>query len=149
MNLHDNIDYIARRYRHGCFDTEKALRQIKSPSSFFNIRKWVAAACIAFVILGAGAFVLVRNGLLFERATPEVQSQGLPTETLTVVKVIDFDDAALTDVVVSIKEVYGVEVGNLPDNASSLRLSLHYTGNVADLIETINEILGTELKIKE
>lgn len=149
MERHDNIDFIARRYRRGCFDTEKALRQIKSPSMFFNIRKWVAAACVALVILGAGAFVLVRNGVLFGDGATEVQSEGFTTETLNVIKVIDFDDAPLSDVVASIKEVYGVEVSNLPDNASSLKLSLHYTGNITDLIETINEILGTELKIKE
>lgn len=149
MDLHDNIDFIARNYRHGCFDTEKALRQIKPQYTFSRIRKWMTAACVTLVILGAGAFVLINNGYLFTNNDTDTQVEKILSKDLNVVKVIDFDDVPLTRVVVSIKEIYGVEVINLPENAAAIRLSLHYSGNVSDLIETINEILGTELKIKE
>lgn len=38
---------------------------------------------------------------------------------------------------------------NIPDNADSFKLTLHYEGNADDLVETINDILGTEIAIKE
>lgn len=46
-----------------------------------------------------------------------------------------------------IKEVYGVEVSGLPENPEKYVLSLHYEGNVNALLESINEILGTNLKV--
>lgn len=70
----------------------------------------------------------------------------MPTQ---VVRAIDFDNASLTDVIAKINEVYGISVTNLPANADSYRLSLHYEGNVVELVETINDILDTELTIKE
>ena len=52
-------------------------------------------------------------------------------------------------VVDRIREVYGVEVVNLPDNADNYRLSLHYEGNPMELVETINDILDINMTIKE
>lgn len=65
------------------------------------------------------------------------------------VKIIDFECSSLPDVISEIKEVYGVEVVNLPENAEEYHLSLHYEGNAADLVATINDILGTQMIVKE
>ena len=61
---------------------------------------------------------------------------------------IDFEYAALPEVVKQIEKVYGVEIINMPEDADSYHLTLHYEGDASDLINTINEILGTNLKIK-
>lgn len=65
------------------------------------------------------------------------------------VKAIDFENAPLTVVAKRIKEVYGVDVVNLPPDAENLKLSLHYEGNALELVDTINEILGTQMSIKK
>ena len=61
---------------------------------------------------------------------------------------IDFENATLPAVVAKIKEVYGVEVVNLPESADEYKLSLHYEGTAADLVDTINETLGTDIKVQ-
>ena len=66
-----------------------------------------------------------------------------------VVRVIDFEEAPLTDVVEKIREVYGVEVVGLPANPGQYTLSLHYEGSAIDLVETINDILDTDMTVIE
>ena len=44
-----------------------------------------------------------------------------------------------------IEKVYGVKLGNVPDD--DIRLSLSYEGTAADLVDTINDLLGTEIEI--
>ena len=51
-------------------------------------------------------------------------------------------------VVEKINETYNVKVTGLPESPEEYRLSLHYEGTASDLVETINEILGTELTVK-
>ena len=70
-------------------------------------------------------------------------------EQLYVVRAIDFDDTPLPVVVARIREVYGVDVAGMPADAAKYRLTLHYEGNVADLVESINEILGTQMTVEE
>ena len=65
------------------------------------------------------------------------------------VRAIDFENAPLPKVVERIREVYGVEVTGLPENPEEYVLSLHYEGNVNTLLESINEILDTKLKVKK
>lgn len=65
------------------------------------------------------------------------------------IKVIDFEEAKLPEVVERIEAVYNVKIGNLPANADDFTLSLHYEGNPVDLVQTINEILETNLTVDE
>ena len=64
------------------------------------------------------------------------------------VKVVDFENAPLPVVVERIREVYGVEVDGLPENADDYVLSLHYEGTPVDLVDTINDLLSTEMTVK-
>ena len=82
-------------------------------------------------------------------AEPAVITANKPVAPTEVVKVIDFENTALPVVISKIKEVYGVEVINVPENAETYYLSLHYEGNAVDLVLTINEILDTEMRVKE
>ena len=65
------------------------------------------------------------------------------------VKVIDFENAPLPEVVKKIESVYGVKVMGMPESPEHYELSLHYEGTPTDLISTINEILGTQMTVTE
>ena len=144
-----DIDYIAKHYEKGRFALEPALRRIHPAA----MRRWspvrIAAALAAAVVLSATAAVLVHNDF-FVDSKPKVEQT--PAESIAakdVVRVIDFEETPLPVVVEKIKEVYGVEVAGLPENADGYVLSLHYEGSATDLVETINDILETDMTVKE
>ncbi len=142
-----DIDYIARHYHKGLFNTSSALRRVRTkPGLRWTGAKTIAASALIAVV-GATAAVIIRNNYL--ATSPEVveQSQAIPIAPETISRTIDFEDIPLPVVTEKIKEVYGVEVTGLPDNAESYRLSLHYEGTAIDLIETINDILDTDMRI--
>lgn len=149
MDIDREIDFIAKYYKEGLFNADKALRQLKP-----KIRKawsWprIAAVSSVIIVLGATAALLIRNSY-YSKPTVEIEnpsSTNAPLESVS--KVIDFDDAPLPVVIDRINSVYDVEVINIPADADEYRLSLHYEGNVLDLLEAINEILGTDLEIEK
>lgn len=146
MKDHD-IDFVARHYRKDAFDIKQGWRRLALTSQGGWRRLKVAATVAVLLAMGAtAAIVLTRtdNKPAERETTVEMQPAA---SILTAVRAIDFDNAPLTDVVTEIYNVYGVEIGNLPENAASLRLSLHYEGNVEDLVASINEILNCELVI--
>ena len=141
------IMFVARHYRKECFSVEKGWRRlgIGVASKWWRLR--VAAAVAATIVLSATAAVIYRHYATLEPvesvATNEVQQTEIPA-----VKVIDFENTPLTEVVERIRETYGVEVRNVPENADSYRLSLHYEGTAEDLVDTINDILYTEMEVE-
>jgi hypothetical protein len=142
-----DITYVAQHYRKGRFSTERGWQNlgIEHKRRRFGFR--AAAAIVAVVVLSATAAIVYNQ---YAKQSSEV-TDTTATETVSpelVVKVIDFEDTPLPAVISRISEVYGVEVVNLPEDAADHRLSLHYEGNALDLVDTINEILGTNLKVK-
>ena len=73
---------------------------------------------------------------------------GTPATGVDVSRKIEFTDAPLADVVKEIERVYEVHVVNVPE-MGDYRLTLSYEGTAKDLVETINELLGTSLGIGE
>ena len=59
---------------------------------------------------------------------------------------LEFTDAPVSRVVQKIENVYGVRLSNLPPDDP--RLTLSYTGTAADLVETINTMLGCDIRIE-
>ena len=59
-----------------------------------------------------------------------------------------FENSPLPVVYERNREVYGVEVDGLPENADDYVLSLHYEGTPVDLVDTINDLLSTEMTVK-
>lgn len=149
MEENKDIQYIAKHYRKGLFATETALRRIKSTGRRWWTPAKIAAASVAIVVMGATAAVLIHNSSISEPPAPTEQVQPSVSPSVAVVRVIDFEETPLTVVVAEIKKVYGVEVTDLPENAAEYKLSLHYEGSAADLVDTINAILDTDMKIKE
>ena len=142
------IDFVARYYKQGLFNTEKTLRKIRPTiRKVWSLPRIAVASCI-IVVLGATAALLIRNSYS-EKPVIEntINLPSVPLESIS--KVIDFDDAPLPVVIEQINLVYNVEIVNIPADADEYRLSIHYEGNVIDLLETINEILGINLEIKK
>lgn len=82
----------------------------------------------------------------------DAPQQTIPVETvspLAEVKVIDFENAPLPEVVRQIESVYGVKVEEVPASPERYVLSLHYEGTPTDLISVINGILETEMTVTE
>ena len=149
MKDNKEIKFIADRYKKGLFAVEPALRRIKNAPVRWWTRSRIAAACVAAVVLTATAAIFVHNSYFSDTNRPDPQAQPSSIPAAEIVRVIDFEDVPLPTVVEKIKEVYGVEVENLPDNAADYHLSLRYEGSAIDLVETINDILDTDMTIKE
>ena len=150
MKEKDNIEFVARHYRADAFSRKDAWNAMGLGKIRRLRRLKVAAAVAGIVAFTAAAAIFVR----YEMRHDNVENAGLPSvEESSVqqqfVTVLDFDNATLPEVLECIRTVYGQEVENVPDNADSYRLTLHYEGNAADLIYTINDILGTEMSIKK
>lgn len=145
--MKEDISFIAKRYKPGKFSADKGWKRLNILVPFRWTRKRIAAVV-------AGAFFLSAAAVMVRQYT-HVPDTEIPTIEMSVsnprdiVKVIDFENTPLPDVLSKINEVYGVEVVNLPENPGEYRLSLHYEGNPVDLVATINEILDTQMIVKE
>lgn len=148
-DLEREIGFIARHYRQGLFNTKKALRKIRP--TIRKIWSWqrIAAASCILIVVGATAALLIRNSFNSERPTEIEKTITPPLPAKSISKMIDFEDAPLSVVIDQISVVYDVEITNIPADAEEYRLTLHYEGNANDLIETINDILGTNLEIEK
>ncbi|MDE6484395.1 MAG: hypothetical protein K2L14_03250 [Duncaniella sp.] len=141
------IDFIARRYKERRFNTTDGWRRLGiAPVSAWK-RFRVAAVVAAAVALSAAAALIYTGYSTHDTVTTQIEAPA--AEALTTVRVIDFDNAPLTEVVDKIEEVYHVTVDNMPADAAGYSLSLHYEGNPEDLIAVINEILGTSMTVSE
>lgn len=141
------VDFIARRYKKGRFSTDAGWQRLGIvPVSIW--RKYrVAAAVAATVILSATATILYREYRMDDE--PKQAAPVVTDNPLAVVKVIDFEDTPLPEVVKRIESVYNVKIDNIPDNPEDYELSLHYEGTPADLISVINDILETQMTVIE
>lgn len=145
-----NILFVARHYVKGHFSPKEAWKKLDiRPQSWWTFGR-VAAALAGVIVLSATATLIIREVNAPSPAPATEQPVAQPTTSPAMARrVIDFDNTPLTDVVKKIHEVYDVEVTDVPANANELRLSIHFEGNAADLIDAINEILDTQMKITE
>lgn len=142
----NDIDFIARRYRKGRFSAESGWRRLGIAPSFQLRRLRVAAAIAVTVILSATA------AIIYNVYRVDDVSQPAPIEAvspMSEVRAIDFENATLYEVVKKIEATYCVRIDNLPERPEEYRLSLHYEGTPAELIATINDILGTQMTVTE
>lgn len=136
-----SVEFVTRYYRHGFLSSRKGWRELNLSASRW--RSWrIAAAVAGVVVLSASAAIYLHYDEPAV-AQPERYEPVLADE----VKRIEFSDAPLPEVVAEIERVYGVKVTGMPDE--SYRLTLSYEGSVADLVETINTLLGTHLTIEK
>lgn len=144
------IDFVAKHWRPGKFQTNEGWKRLGIAPTGWSLFKRirVAAAVAGIVAITAVAGVVWRQHSVAPQAQPS-QTEQVAAPAIEAVRIIDFDSAPLPTVVAKIREVYGVEVVGVPDNAEEYCLTLHYEGNVADLVEAINDILGTEMEVEQ
>ncbi len=164
MDENKEIKYIAERYRSGRFSADEAWRRmaISSPSredsmdsrwkrlvnsSMSKLRRYRIAAVAGCVIVLTATAALVYHRYAVNEPIPTEIVQPATESLEFAVKVIDFEETPLPVVIERIREVYGVEIINIPANAQDYRLSLHYVGTAVDLIDTINDILDTYIAV--
>lgn len=145
--MEKEISYVAKRYRKGKFATDKGWRRLGIVPSHRWWRMRVVAAIVSVIALSVVAAIFYHEYSLYEAPVVEQQVADIPSATA--VRVIDFENTPLPTVISEIRDVYGVDLTGIPDNAADYRLSLHYEGSAADLVETINEILDTKMAVKE
>lgn len=150
----NSIDFVARHYRHGAFSVSEGRRALGLGRRWSRRALNIAASVAVVVALTATAAVIISRHDYDSKPAKETSPtmQTAPETRVAperVVRVIEFDDAPLTDVVARITEVYGVAINGLTDESGTKRLTLRFEGNAEDLVASINELLGTELVIAE
>lgn len=148
----ESIDFVTLYYCKGAFDADRALRMIRFlPAVPWWRRRGVVAAAIG------GA--LVASAAVFTYIVPDREDgDRVPTEQVDTpaaktsapvleIKKIEFADAPLSRVVEEIESVYSVKVTNVPVDGD-YHLTLSYEGTAEDLVETINDLLGTSLAVE-
>lgn len=79
-----------------------------------------------------------------EQVTEKPKTEAVHVETAH----LEFDDAPLDEVVERIENTYNVRIIDLPSDRSQ-RLTLSFEGNVEELVDAINEVLSTDMKVEE
>lgn len=143
-----DIDFVARHYRRGKFAVDAGWRRLGIGRVSVWRRFRVAAAVAAVLALSATA-AIIYNEYHKDETPPKTATVGKKMSPMAEVRVIDFENAPLPEVVRKIESVYGVKVKNLPELPEKYVLSLHYEGTPGDLIAVINEILGTKMTVAE
>lgn len=148
MSDEKDFSFIAKHYRRGSFSVDKAWTSLGITAAS-RWQRFRAAAVIAGVIVLSATAAIIYNHVELSSNRTAVETVNDLSETNEVVRIIDFENVSLPVVVDKIKDVYGVNVVNLPENAESYILSLRYEGTAEDLLMTINEILDTEMIIEK
>lgn len=148
--LYQSLHFVATFWRKDSFSVDNALKRLGIKNTLRNMRRRVATVVAVVAVLGMSAAIYFSykesspQPVPAEKGSPSV----LPSESPLQRRVrMEFTDATLDEVVKEIEHAYGVKIENIPDE--EIRLTLCYEGNASDLIATINELLGTHLKIKE
>ena len=143
----DSLNFVSRHYRANTFSAKEGLEKLDIGKRQWWRYRGAAAAIVGVVLVASAAIYSVVSPRLNGRDDVKVEQTDVAKDTKSEVKKIIFVDADLLTVVNEIEKVYGVKVENLP--SKEYRLTLSYEGNAADLVDTINELLGTNLKIAE
>lgn len=143
-------DFVARRYSRHAFSEKRAWERMElGKRSVWKLPlAKIAAAVAALVVVGAtAALLLQRKPEPQLPQTTQVEQTSAVAPSRDAVRALDFDDAPLTEVIAEIESTYGVTVGNVPSDAETQRISLHFEGDADELIEMINDILDIQLTI--
>lgn len=140
--------FVVAHFKEGAFRTKELF---ESKVAFRNRRKiairWVAASLIA-VTLSATAIITYKiRSVEPEIVTTEqcVVDMADNSKAMEIIR-LEFNDAKLSDVIKAVEEAYGVKLTNVPDE--EIYLTLSYEGNAQDFIDTVNELLNTEIEIE-
>ena len=148
----ESLRFVVKFYRPDSFRPDPDLFHIPAIKRPWWRRTSVAAA-VAAGVLAASAFVYIDLARHRSAAVePAPQESIIVPEPQPVVaeeaksRRIEFKDTPLPKVAEAIAETYDVEITGLRPGDNT-RLTLSYEGTAEDLVATINELLGTRLRI--
>lgn len=146
-----SIDFVGAHYREGGFDKKRAWRSLGAGRIWWR-RPGAIAASVAAIVVAASACVLVFVPSGRREEKPVQQHQAVPVVEQTAMPVaksthIEFNDAPLPEVVEAIERTYGVKIENVPQQSDNITLS--YDGTAAELVETLNTLLGCQMTISD
>ena len=146
-----SLQFVTRFYSPGALRPDDSIIRERLP---FLKRHAVAAATAGASLAAAAAFTayltLYTPGHHTENPEQTVETTVKPIDEAPAAKTIKemrFEDAPLPEVVKAIEEAYGVKVAGETEQQPSLTLS--YSGTAEDLIDAINDLLGTKLRIEK
>lgn len=146
-NILDNhSDFVVSHFKDDYLLPDEGWRRFKLTNHIPFFKRNVVAASVAAIVLAASASIYYYS----KDSQPETEDISLQTtlDTTTArnkIEKIEFHDASLKDVVAEIERVYNVSIANVP--ASDIRVNISYEGTAQDVVETINELLDTNLEI--
>lgn len=145
--LNESLKFVVNNYDDESFSKSRAWKKLMPPVAFWNVRR-IAAASIIAVVVTASAFIYhaAKYGDTPHTVPEKQETPVAPVRGKEFATRIEFKDAPLKDVVNKIEEVYQVKIKNIPE--SDVRLTLSYEGTAEELIDVINEIAGTDLKVE-
>lgn len=146
----EDSGFIARHFKDGVY---RPVYSFYFSDSFRNRRRrvsrWVAASVAAIALTATAVVVSYQLRTDNNAIEPAVVSLpgGAEVDRSDEIIRLEFKDAPLSEVVDGVEDAYGVTLTNVPED--DLRLTLSYEGTAQDFIETVNELLGTEIRIEK
>lgn len=139
----ESIDFVARHYRRGAFSRPGGPWGILPR---FSLRRPAVAAATVAAIL-ASAAIITKVAYIDNQSKTETRIEAVTPSPVVTEAEFSFSDSSLTDVIAEIEKTYNIKVTNLP--SEEYHLTLSFKGNAEDLLDMINSLLGTDLKIEK
>lgn len=145
--FNQSLRFVVRHYRPGAFVPDARTLGVVKPM-FFTRKKAAAAAFIGCVLAASAItwYTVVHQPTASPVAQPECVEESR-MEEMAETRLIEFNNADLHEVVAQIEKTYGVKIAGMP--ADEYRLTLSYEGTATEIVDMINSVLGTDLKIEE
>ena len=140
-----DIDFVARYYNDDIFSPDTGWRKIKSTLRLRRKRYGIAAAVAAIIAVSATAAIIGYEHYRFAPSHVDTAIESPSVSTSEETRVLAFDNISLTEVVEIVEAEYSIVIENIPENSDDYVLTLRFEGTPSELIEAINEILGTQL----
>lgn len=145
----ESLRFVVSHYSDDAFSARRGWERLGIQRESWWRRHAVAASVGAVVLAASAAITLWHMNDAQAPSAPAVETvapSAPASVSATESRRIEFSDASLPEVVAAIEHVYGVKVSGHTD--SSERLTLSYEGSATGLVDAINELLGTDLRIE-
>lgn len=149
-DFEESVKFVAQNFEEGSLLPRKGWQRFRLAHRISNFRRNIAAACIATIVLAASASIYYLSSATSETESNETFSHSSVETTETTAEKtvkIEFKDTPLKQVVAEIEQAYDVTVDNVPEE--EIRLTISYEGTASDVVETINDLLNTNLTISK
>lgn len=144
-----DFQFVLHHFKEGTLLPKKGWQRFKLLHHISYIRRNIAAASIAAVVLAASASIYYISSAdrdsESKTAVTNVDTKTSNTSSEVKIAKIQFRNAPLKEVVSKIESVYDVTISNLPKD--DIMVTISYEGTAADVVETLNELFDIDLKI--